>query len=295
MLLLFFLILNFNLINSQSRLNTFLKPSDTLNTSRRNAVLISESLLFVAGIVQLNKIYAKDYFDSKCDFVNNDSKYLQMDKAAHSFVSYQMGSASVKALKWSGVSRRNQLLYGSGIGFVFLTTVEILDGFSKQNKASYGDIMANAAGTSLYVSQELIWKEQRIKPKFSFHSTSFFISNPRTMRMQIEQEFDGQTFWLSANLNSFLKTAKIPEWVNIAFGYGVEGMDYENDSYKNSLVSQKFPYRQFYVSLDVDLTKIKTNSSFLKTIFYFLNTLKFPAPTLEFTRDNRLKWHLVYF
>ena len=35
------------------------------------------------------------------------------------------------------------------------------------------------------------------------------------------------------------------------------------------------PYRQFYLSLDVDLTKITTKSHFLKTLFSVLTRLKF--------------------
>jgi hypothetical protein len=54
---------------------------------------------------------------------------------------------------------------------ICLTAVEVLDGFSSEWGASSGDIIANASGTALFVSQELLWKEQRITPKFSFHTT----------------------------------------------------------------------------------------------------------------------------
>ena len=42
-----------------------------------------------------------------------------------------------------------------------------MDGYSAEWGASSGDIIANALGTGLYISQELLWKEQRITPKFS--------------------------------------------------------------------------------------------------------------------------------
>ena len=35
-----------------------------------------------------------------------------------------------------------------------------------------GRYLANAAGTGLYVGQELLWKEQRIALKYSFHRTN---------------------------------------------------------------------------------------------------------------------------
>lgn len=273
----------------QSKLNSFFKPSDTLNIPRRNSVIIFESVVFVGGIIQLNKIFNKDQFSSNCSFINDNSTCLQMDKAAHIFTSYQIGNISYNLLNWSGVSKKNKLIYGAGMGFVFLTTVEVLSGFSKNSNASYGDVIANAGGTTLFVFQDMLWDEQRIIPKFSFHSSRFVSSNIKTMKTQIESEFDGQTFWLSANIQSFLKKSKVPNFLNIAIGYGVENLD---NSTSNSNNEQ---YRQLFLSLDVDLTRIKTKSHLLKTLFSVFNTIKVPAPTIEFSRNNQLKWHFIYF
>ena len=273
----------------QSKVNSFFKPSDTLNIPRRNSVIVFESIVFVGGIIQLNKIFNKDHFSTNCTFINDNSTCLQMDKAAHIFTSYQIGNMSYNLLNWAGVSKKNKLIYGAGMGFVFLTTAEVIDGFSKDSNASYGDIVANAGGTSLFVFQDLLWDEQRIVPKFSFHSSRFVSSNIKTMKTQIESEFDGQTFWLSANIQSFFKKSKVPKFLNIAFGYGVENLD------NSTLNTNVEPYRQLFLSLDVDLTRIKTNSHLLKTLFSVFNTIKVPAPTIEFSRNNQLKWHFIYF
>ena len=274
---------------SQSKFNSFFKPSDTLNIPRRNSVIIFESVVFVGGIIQLNKIFNKDQFSSNCSFINDNSTCLQMDKAAHIFTSYQIGNMSYNLLNWSGVSKKNKLIYGAGMGFVFLTTAEVLSGFSKNSNASYGDVIANAGGTTLFVFQDMLWDEQRIVPKFSFHSSRFVSSNIKTMKTQIESEFDGQTFWLSANIQTFFKKSKVPNFLNIAIGYGVENLD---NSTSNSNNEQ---YRQLFLSLDVDLTRIKTKSHLLKTLFSVFNTIKVPSPTIEFSRNNQLKWHFIYF
>jgi len=274
---------------SQSKFNSFLKPSDTLNISRRNSVIIFESVVFVGGIIQLNKIFNKDHFSSNCTFINDNSTCLQMDKAAHIFTSYQVGNMSYNLLNWAGVSKKNKLIYGAGMGFVFLSTAEVIDGFSKDSNASYGDIIANAGGTSLFVFQDLLWDEQRIVPKFSFHSSQFISSNIKTMKTQIESEFDGQTFWLSANIHSFFKKSKVPKFLNIAIGYGVENLD------NSTLNTNVEPYRQLFLSLDIDLTRIKTNSHLLKTLFSVFNTIKVPSPTIEFSRNNQIKGHFIYF
>jgi hypothetical protein len=290
LVLIHLMILCFNLAWSQSAVNTFLKPSDSLNIARRNAVIITESVLFIGGIIQINKPFEKDHLNSKFHFHNDNGTSLGMDKSAHIFASYHIGSYSSNMLNWSGVSEKNQLIYGAGMGFAFLTTVELIDGFSQHGGTSYGDIIANGVGTTLYVSQELMWKEQRIIPKFSFKTADFICLSPGQMKSRITKEFDGQTFWLSVNMHSFFKDSKIPKWLNLAVGYGVEGVNS-----KNNAVNQLGPYRQIYLSLDVDLTKIKTDSHFLKTVFYVFNSIKIPAPTVEYSSRDGFKGHFLYF
>ncbi|MCY1238586.1 hypothetical protein D9M72_513310 [compost metagenome] len=79
-------------------------------------------------------------------------------------------------------------------------------------------------------------------------------------------------------------------------GYGGEGMITANDELVNTIfLPEKERTRQFYLSLDLDLTKINTNSHFLKTLFSIFNSVKVPAPTLEFRELGGVKWHFVYF
>lgn len=92
-----------------------------------------------------------------------------MDKLGHAFTSCQLGKHGAQLLNWSGVSEKDQLLYGATLGFTFLTAIEVLDGYSKERGFSWGDILANGAGSGLYIGQELLWKEQRIALKYSFH------------------------------------------------------------------------------------------------------------------------------
>jgi len=49
-------------------------------------------------------------------------------------------------------------------------------------------------------------------------------------------------------------------------------------------------YRQGYFSLDVDLTRIKTKSRFLKSVFSCLNIIKIPFPNLEVS-EGKLKFN----
>ncbi len=285
---------------SQNSIDTFLKPADSLNLNRKKTVILTETIIGTASLVGLNQLWYTDYPRSKFHFINDNAEWLQMDKLGHSYSSYHLGRFGAELLQWSGASQKEQLIYGAGLGFTFLTAVEVLDGYSSQWGASIGDVIANASGTALYVTQELIWKEQRIIPKFSFQKSPYASLRPNTLgstwQEQILKDYNGQTYWLSINLKSFAKASKIPKWLNIALGYGADGMISGNGEIPDNLVGfQTTKKRQFYLSLDVDLTKIDTKSPVLRTLFSVFNTLKIPSPTLEYTENNGVKGHFIFF
>lgn len=285
---------------AQNSFDIFFKPSDSLNKKRQNAVFVTEAVLASGALVGLNQLWYSDYPKSNFHFLNDNAQWMQMDKLGHLYSSYHIGRLGADALKWSGASKKNQLIYGASLGFVFLTAVEVMDGHSAEWGASIGDVFANATGTALYVSQELVWNEQRIIPKFSFHTTQYANYRPdllgNSLSEQILKDYNGQTYWFSVNLYSFAKKSKIPKWFNIALGYGAEGMLGENDIKNNLILATKQEnYRQFYLSLDLDLTKINSKSHFLKTVFSVLNTVKIPAPALEYSPQRGLKFHALYF
>jgi uncharacterized protein YfiM (DUF2279 family) len=290
--LLFFLLLSLTLFSQNS---SFYEKSDTLNIKRRNAIIISEGIVLSGALISLNELWYKNYPQRNFHLKNDYNQWKQMDKVGHFMTSYYGGKLGMDALNWAGVSKKNQLIYGAGIGFVFLSAVEILDGFSEEWGASTSDVIANAAGTGFLIGQELLWKEQRISVKYSFHQTNFAKQRPAILGenyfQQTLKDYNGQTYWLSANIWSFNKKSTIPKWLNIALGYGAEGMLYGNTT--TSTLNN--PYRQFYLSLDVDLTKIKTNSEFLKSVFSVVNFIKIPAPTLEINTKGRVRFHYLYF
>lgn len=286
--LVFFTLLLFVYSNAQK---SFFSKSDTLNIKKRKTLIIGESTAYVISMVGLNQLWYANYPKSNLHTINDNNEWLQMDKMGHAMTSYYIGKLGMELIKWTGDTHKNQLIYGAGLGFAYLATIEIFDGFSKEWGFSTGDIIANTSGTILLVGQELLWNEQRIQYKYSFHQTKFASQNPNLLgRNLIEQslkDYNGQTYWLSVNLWSFNKKSGIPKWLNLAVGYGAENMisgyPTENDN----------RYRQFYLSLDIDFTKIKTNSKILKTIFNAVNFIKIPAPMLSYSKEHKLKFQYL--
>ncbi|UAB76707.1 DUF2279 domain-containing protein [Mesoflavibacter sp. SCSIO 43206] len=296
---LIFIIFCVSSVLSQTEQNSFFTPSDTLNIKRRNAVVLTETTLGGITLLGLNQLWYADYERSKFHTINDNSEWYQMDKLGHIFTAYHLGRFGAQTLNWAGVSKKNQLIYGGSLGFMFLTGVEVLDGFSEEWGFSWGDFAANAAGSGLFIGQELLWEEQRISLKYSFNRTRFASKNPNKLGNGILEEilkdYNGQTYWLSANLHSFFKESKLPKWLNVAVGYGVDGLLYGESNLQQLNFPNQKRSRQFYLSLDVDLTKIETKSEFLKQVFNVFNVVKIPFPTLEINGNGKLVGHFVYF
>ncbi len=297
-LLFLFIFLNKHHLSAQNK-TPFFQRSDTLNKKRRTTVYVTEAVLATATLIALNEAWYSNYKRSGFHSLNDNSQWMQMDKFGHAFSSYYIGKMGMDALAWSGETKKNQLIYGATLGFVFLTTIEVLDGFSEEWGFSTGDIMANAFGTGLLIGQELLWDEQRIQMKFSFQSSPYADNNPdklgSTPLEQILKDYNGQTYWFSGNLKSFFKESKIPRWFNVAVGYGANGLPEGSYDFSNIPPTPIDSYRQFFASIDVDLTKIKTNSDFLKTVFNVFNFIKIPAPTIEYRTNGEFKFHFLYF
>ena len=275
------------------------KVSDTINKPRLTTVVIAEASLGTATLVGLNSLWYKGFPRSKFHTINDIDGWLQMDKLGHVFTSYQLGRVGADVLKWSGVSKKNQLIYGATLGFTFLTAVEIFDGYSKEWGFSWSDIGANAFGTGLFIGQELLWDEQRLQLKFSFHNTKYAKRRPdklgESFLQEVLKDYNGQTYWLSANLHSFFKESKVPKWLNLAVGYGVDGLLTGTNEFVDNLFTNQDRIRQYYLSFDVNLSKLNTKSNVLKTIFSVLNIIKIPLPTIEFNSKKKVVFHLFYF
>ena len=299
-LILIGLALIFSSLASAQDFDSFFKPSDSLNPQRRNLTIGIAAGSAVGGLVALNSLWYKDYQKSSFHFINDNAQWLQMDKVGHGYGTYHLSKFSSDALRWSGVDSKQSLWYGAATGFVVISAIEIMDGYSAKWGASVGDLAANFVGSATFAGQELLWNEQRIIPKFSFSSTTYAAARPdvlgKSYQEQILKDYNGQTYWLSANIHSFAKNSKIPKWLNVAVGYGAEGMITGDDVLVNTVfLPADHRYRQYFISLDVDMTKIPTKSHFLQTVFSIVNTIKIPAPTVEFTSDGKTKFHGIYF
>jgi hypothetical protein len=206
-------------------------------------------------------------------------------------------------MEWSGVKRQTAGIIGSLTALGFMSMIEIMDGHSSAWGFSKGDMLANITGCFIYEGQELLWHQQRLGLKISFHRTLFAKYNPdelgSNLIQQMLKDYNGQTYWLSCNVASFLPSnTKFPQWFNINAGYGGEGMiaAMKNPTEVNNKPVPEFTrYRQFYLSVDADLYRIQSMPDFPDALLKVNRLLKVPAPTLEWNSVQGLKGHWLYY
>ncbi len=278
---------------------------------KRLWIVAAGSVAAYAGTLAiLDRAWYANYPRQSFHTFNDNKEWLQVDKIGHAWTAYNTGYGTAALWRWAGLSPKKAAIAGGLSGVAFLTTIEYLDGRSAKWGWSWGDMIANVTGSGLFIAQELAWQEQRIQFKFSFHNKQYkedmlekraddLFGNSLYERML--KDYNGQTYWLSANLKSFFKQSKLPSWLNIAAGYGADGMfgGFENkwtDETGADISRNDIPRkRQFYIAPDIDFTKIKTNKKWVKSILFCLNVFKCPAPALMLDTKGKVKAYLLYF
>jgi hypothetical protein len=153
-------------------------------------------------------------------------------------------------------------------------------------------LAANLLGSLGVLGQQLAWHDVRLMPKVSFRLTDYARQRPnvlgRTVAERLLKDYNGQTYWLCADVGAFLKTgSRWPRWLQPALGYGGQDMVY-NESAASATAGLR-PYRQYFFSLDVDLRRISTRHAWLRQVFYAASIVHLPAPALEW--NGRQGWH----
>ena len=289
----------------QSQSTPYFVPSypDTLHKKRLALVLGSQGVAYGTMIAVLYQAWYKNYPQSKFHWFDDNDEWLQMDKIGHATTAAYFGKFGYEFYRWAGVERKKAIWIGGSAGFIFMTTIEILDGFSEKWGASTGDLIANTAGTALFIGQQLGWDEQRFYMKWSYHPTDYAQYRPDLLgNGGIEsalKDYNGQTYWLSGNVKAFLPShSKFPSWLSVSVGYGASGMTgakQNSKSYKGDEIPEFTRYRQYYLSLDVDLSRIKTRSRTLKFFLNLANFIKIPFPALEYNSEQGVVFHPIYF
>lgn len=293
--------------------------SQLVYKKRQKTVFLTMGIGYSASTFALNEAWYKDYPRSSFHFFDDLAEWHKMDKIGHVFSANFQSIWAYNLYKWTGIEEDRSILYGALTSVLFQSTIEVLDGFSTEWGFSVYDFGSNVIGASLFAFQQKKWKEQRIIMKVSGQrrdysdrsilstdgSSSVLLQDRaddlygNTLASRILKDYNGQIIWASTNLKSMFPQSRLPNWLNVAVGYGAENM-YGGFENAWSVGDQHFVvpdvrYGQFYLSPDIDFSRIKTNKKGLKMLFDVLNIIKFPLPGLELNTNGKLVFHPISY
>ncbi|NMM47125.1 DUF2279 domain-containing protein [Marinigracilibium pacificum] len=274
---------------------------DSIDKKKLIKTIGIETGTYLAGISFLQFIWYKDHDRVPFHYYDDSKGYLQMDKAGHAFGAYRYSYSAYYALRAAGVSKKKALIYGGPTGLIFQTPIEIFDGMYEGWGFSWYDMIANTAGSAIFTIQEAVFDEQIFLMKFSYSPSIYPDYHDHLGENHIQRfflDYNAHTYWLSGNIKKLTGIQKVPDWLNISFGYSANGMIYEFDN-PTYYQGEPFPhferYRQYLISLDVDFSRIRTNKKWVRGMLKALNLIKIPFPAVEFNRVDGVKFNPVYF
>ena len=227
------------------------------------------------------------------EFLNDWNKYQQMDKFGHFTDAYITSDFSAKIYRWSGLSGNSSVWFGALTGWIWMLEIEVSDAFMAEWGFSWGDMLANTAGSAFFILQQFNYDALGgIQPKISWHKSEAW----KEMRYHKDpqaliEDYEGMTFWLAVNPHHYFPESwknSYPEWLaplGIAFGVSAKNV-------------ASFPwagYKEYFIGLDIDLRKlpIGDDSSLLRFIKSEVNFLRLPLPTIRFSSHGT--WIGFYF
>ncbi len=306
--------------------NSFFRPADTLDKTRFWTCASAGVAIYGAASIGLYNAWYRGYELTGFHTFNDWGEWNDIDKGGHFLTTYGETAIIFKGARWTGMNRKAAAWTAAGIGLGLQTTVEVMDAFSAKWGFSWYDMGFNTLGASLFLTQELAWQEQKIVAKLSYTRPDYPVfpipatndgGASTTIAARARElygvsfaesflkDYNALTIWASCNLRSLTgsQSSWLPPWLNLAVGYGAENVyggfsNHWTDEAGNnfSVDPVAYPrYRQFYLSFDVDLSRIPTRSHFVKTLFTVFNWVKIPGPALEVNTLGGVKLHGFYW
>lgn len=247
-------------------------------------------LLYVLAIWGANLLWYKHHSFADFHLFDDLAEWQQMDKWGHIFAAFHLSSYSFAVLHFL-LPERKILLLSSLSGFLLLSSIEILDGFSPAYGASIYDLAANFFGTMLFACQKHFFKKIFLQPKFSFHFSAFAAQRPNILGdswlAQLLKDYNGQVYWYAFPVRFF------PSWLQLSVGYSADNMLFGH--YLQNEQVGLTPFRKYFIGLDISPIALKSRYSLLNSVISFTNLVRLPLPALEWSEQHGFVWHWIYF
>jgi hypothetical protein len=271
--------------------NTVYINQTQFSLARNKMILVTSTLLAANVTTYLAHIEPwwsgeKSGFHFRFDWYSN--YWREMDKFGHFYSNIQLTRLTAWAFRWAGASHRTALWLGFANSTLLYTSFELTDaGFSEWG-FSVPDYTANLLGASFPILQEYLpalrhfnfkisyWPSQYLRSEEAGKQPGFMFYEPYEYHAG---DYDGMTFWLSADIIWILPSTLKPywpQWLNLAVGYGSKNLPQANPAFK---------YREFYLALDYNINRLMPGEGgFVGVLKSVLNAIHLPAPAIRYSR-----------
>ena len=318
-ILLMFCFTFFSSFGQEAKSATFFTKADSLNKTRLVSSASFSAATYSAFTYGLYNTWYKKYDQEPFHLFNDLDEWRYMDKVGHFYTAYFQGVLCYKGAQWTGLNKKKSILTGMVLGSLFQSTIEIMDGYSTKWGFSIPDVAFNFAGSSVFALQQGIWDDQRISFKISnipkpydsspilsidglqsssLHSRASSLYGS-SFAEKFLKDYNTQVYWASINIESFLPgDSKVPNWLNVAIGYGAGNMfgGFANEWSENGSQfiltgNQNRRYSSFFIAPDIDFWHLRTKYSSVNTILDIINIFKIPMPAIEINTLGEFHFH----
>jgi hypothetical protein len=270
----------------------------------RKYLTILISAVYLISLLWLSSVWYNAY--TGFHFFDDLFEWEYLDKFGHFFASFHLGLYFYKIFgQPENLNLSLQKKWVCFSGFVLLLPIEILDGFSLNYGASPADLLANGLG-GLFCYCHITFKVvSDTLPKFSFHTTALSLIRPELLGSNIFQQtikdYNGQTYWLSLDVNKIFNANILPGWLLLTIGYGGEGLLGGHDNVWETKSGETKDYssvartKRVFISMDINANSLREKNKWLNYALAPFVLLKFPAPAIEFNFERGVIFHPFYF
>ena len=159
---------------------------------------------------------------------------LNVDKAGHFMGGLEAADIFASSMRWAGMNERQSIWYGAIFGSGLQLVIEVKDAYAPYWGFSKWDLALGSAGALWPVAQHYSRPLQAINFKFSYypHSDIYWqLEKQRGKdinRYHWQDDYPNQTYWVSFNVNEITQTSFLPDWLNVAIGFGLDDNQYIN-------------------------------------------------------------------
>jgi hypothetical protein len=243
-----------------------------------------------AGVFTGMHIYYKNTWwkDQRRFFKFAEDGYYakDIDKISHIYTANVFTEITAADYEWAGISPGKSLLWGAITAMAYETYIEINDGFAPIWGFDWTDMGANIAGALYPFLQKEIPVLQNFTFKWSFKPN--WLKSKVNNQNDLLDDYTNMTFWLGISPKGLLPKdmAKYyPAFLGVAVGLSLKNANHQTGG--------TLAYREWYLSLDYDITKLPGDTKFLKTLKKILNFYHFPAPAVRVSPSGI--WYGLYF